>query len=95
VQSIENETAPPFLEQSIYADELSAESVMELQRLARRIWESALRRMFALADDRMKIDNNNALVDQTMRMRFGTYFYAEPASPVARNLPIKPTEDDQ
>ena len=42
----------PFLEQSLYADELSEESVMELQRLARRIWESALRRMFALANER-------------------------------------------
>ena len=44
----------PFLEQSLYADELSAESVMELHRLARRIWESALRRMFALANERSK-----------------------------------------
>jgi hypothetical protein len=95
VRAIQGEQAPAFLDQSIYADDLSAESVMELHRLGRRIWESALRRMYALADERLKIDRNNALVDQTMRMRFGTYFYAEPASPVAQSLPMKPTEDEQ
>lgn len=95
IRSIQNESTPPFLDQSIYADTLSAESVTELQRLSRRIWESALRRMYALADERIKIDRNNALVDQTMRMRFGAYFYAEPASPVAQSLPMKPTEDEQ
>jgi hypothetical protein len=51
--------------------------------------------MYALADERSKIDRNNALVDQTMRMRFGAYFYAEPSSPVVQSLPMKPTEDDQ
>jgi hypothetical protein len=95
VRSIQDEKAPPYLDQSIYADDLSHESVMELQRLGRRIWESALRRMYALADERSKIDRNNALVDQTMRMRFGAYFYAEPSSPVVQSLPMKPTEDDQ
>jgi len=95
VRAIQNEKAPLFLDQSIYADELSSESVLELQRLGRRIWESGLRRMYALADERIKIDRNNALVDQTMRMRFGTYFYAEPASPVAQSLPMSPTEDEQ
>ena len=95
VRSIESEKPPQFLEQSIYADELSVESVMELQRLGRRVWESALRRMYALADERLKIDRKNPLVEQTMRMRFGAYFYSEPASPVARTLPMKPTEDDQ
>ena len=95
VRAIQHDETPTFLDQSIYADELSPESVMEMQRLGRRIWESALRRMYALADERIKIDRNNALVDQTMRMRFGAYFYAEPASPVAQSLPMKPTEDDQ
>ncbi len=94
LRSIQSDVNPPFLDQSIYADTLSAESVMELQRLGRRIWESALRRMYALADERIRIDRDNALVDQSMRMRFGAYFYAEPASPVAQSLPLKPTEDE-
>lgn len=87
------EGAPgPFLEQSLYADELSAESVMELQRLARRIWESALRRMFALANERASIDEQGSPGSQVMRMRFGTYFYAEAANPLS-GPPDLPVED--
>jgi hypothetical protein len=85
----------PFLEQSIYADELSAESVMELQRLARRIWESALRRMFALANERAQIDEQGPPGSQTMRMRFGTYFYSEAATPLSgmQDLPLDNAKD--
>jgi hypothetical protein len=88
-------TPGPFLEQSIYADELSAESVMELQRLARRIWESALRRMFALANERAQIDEQGPPGSQTMRMRFGTYFYSEAATPLAamQDLPLENAKD--
>jgi hypothetical protein len=95
IRSIQSDHTPQFLEQSIYADELSEESIIELHRLARRIWESALRRMFALANERTAIDRNNALVDQTMRMRFGAYFYAETATPVAiqGDLAISPSKD--
>jgi hypothetical protein len=95
IRAIQTEATPAFLEQSIYADELSAESIVELHRLARRIWESALRRMFALANDRTAIDRNNALVEQTLRMRFGVYFYSETATPVATqgDLAIAATKD--
>ncbi len=51
--------------------------------------------MYALADERIKIDRKSPFVEQTMRMRFGAYFYSEPASPVVRTLSMKPTEDDQ
>jgi Family of unknown function (DUF6502) len=97
VRAIQTGTKPGFLEQSIYADELSEESVMELQRLGRRIWESALRRTYALASERSEIDRKSALVDQTMRMRFGVYFYAEPASPLAPrpDIPIESSKDEQ
>jgi hypothetical protein len=90
------EGAPgPFLEQSLYADELSAESVMELQRLARRIWESALRRMFALANERAQIDEQGSPGSQVMRMRFGTFFYSEAATPLSgpTDLPLDDTKD--
>jgi hypothetical protein len=85
----------PFLEQSLYADELSAESVMELQRLARRIWESALRRMFALANERARIDEQGSPGSQAMRMRFGTFFYSEAATPLSgpTDLPLEDTKD--
>jgi len=85
----------PFLEQSLYADELSAESVTELHRLARRIWESALRRMFALANERSQIDEQGGPGSQAMRMRFGTYFYSEAATPLSGSpdLPLEDTKD--
>jgi hypothetical protein len=79
----------PFLEQSVFADGLSAESVRELQELSRRIWESALRRMYALATDRIENDRSGD-GDRSMRMRFGVYFYSEPDSPLSRDgdLPV-------
>lgn len=85
----------PFLEQSLYADELSEESVKELHRLARRIWESALRRMFALANERAQIDEQGAPGSQAMRLRFGTFFYSEPATPLseAPDLPLEDAKD--
>ena len=84
----------PFLEQSVFADGLSEESVRELQELSRRIWESALRRMYALATDRLENDQRRG-DDQAMRMRFGVYFYSEPDSPLTRStdLPVADGKD--
>ena len=79
----------PFLEQSVFADGLSPESVRELQELSRRIWESALRRIYTLATDRIENDQRVG-GEQAMRMRFGVYFFSEPDSPLTRNgdLPV-------
>jgi hypothetical protein len=84
----------PFLEQSVFADGLTQESARELQELSRRIWESALRRIYALATDRIEHDRGT-VGDQAMRMRFGVYFYSEPDSPLARNgdLPLADGKD--
>jgi hypothetical protein len=86
----------PFLEQSVFADGLSQESVRELQELSRRIWESALRRIYALATDRIENDQRKG-GDQAMRMRFGVYFYSEPDTPLTRDgdLPIADGKDTQ
>ncbi len=95
LRAVELGSSGPFLEQSLYADELSDESVRELQRLARRIWESALRRMFALANERSRIDEHGPPGSQAMRMRFGAYFYSEAATPLTgpRDLPVEDTKD--
>lgn len=95
LRSVQKGLHGPFLEQSLYADELSAESVMELHRLARRIWESALRRMFALANERANIDEEGAPGSQAMRLRFGTFFYSEPSTPLSElpDLPLEDTKD--
>lgn len=92
LQAVRNGAHGPFLEQSLYADELSEESVKELHRLARRIWESALRRMFALANERARIDEQGAPGSQVMRLRFGTFFYSETSTPLSE-LPDLPLED--
>lgn len=92
LQAVRNGAPGPFLEQSLYADELSEESVKELHRLARRIWESALRRMFALANERARIDEQGAPGSQVMRLRFGTFFYSETSTPLSE-LPDLPLED--
>jgi hypothetical protein len=83
MKAIHAGTRSPFLEQSVFADGMSRESVRELHELARRIWESSLRRMYALATDRIEHDQR-AAGEQVMRMRFGVYFYAEPDSPLIR-----------
>lgn len=95
IRAIDANRTPEFLEQSIYADELSPESIKELEALARRIWETALRRMYALATERGDIDRKNNMIEQTMRMRFGAYFYAEPASPLENpDVPVDRSKDD-
>jgi hypothetical protein len=82
MKAIHKGARSPFLEQSVFADALGRESVRELHELARRIWESALRRMYALATDRLAHDQRTP-GDQVMRMRFGVYFFAEPDTPLA------------
>ena len=84
----------PFLEQSVFADGLSGSSVRELQELSRRIWESALRRIYALATERIESDQRRG-GEQAMRMRFGVYFYSETDSPLTRDsdLPIADGKD--
>jgi hypothetical protein len=95
LQAVQRGKPGEFLEQSLYADELSAESVIELHRLARRIWESALRRMFALANERARIDEQGAPGSQVMRMRFGTYFFSETSTPLSEpaDLPLEDSKD--
>lgn len=72
----------PFLEQSVCADALGPESINALHELARRILDSAVRRMDALAQEGVKHDQQPG--GQAMQMRFGMYFYAE------RELPLTP-----
>lgn len=84
----------PFLEHSVLADELDAESIRALQELSRRIWDSTLRRMANLATDSAARDKRQSGA-HAMRMRFGVYFYAEPESPLVSDseLPKADTKD--
>lgn len=80
--------APPKLEQSVFADGLSAESVDHLMAQARIAWQAAFETMVREATHRVEADARLEEADQH-RMRFGVYFYSEPqaqdAPPHARS----------
>jgi len=72
--------APKFLEQSIYADGLTPESIELLHQAARAAWASAFEAVVGQARERVAVDSKS---DGDRRMRFGVYFYSEPAAPPA------------
>ena len=69
-------SAPKFLEQSIYADGLTPESVEHLHQVARAAWAQAFDTMVTQARARVDLD---AKSDGALRMRYGTYFFSEPS----------------
>lgn len=69
--------APRYLEQSVFADGLGADSVAELHALAREAWQSAFEDMVKAARKRVAADDAVPPAEQ-QRMRFGVYFYSEP-----------------
>ena len=71
----------PHLEHSVSAEDLGPESIQALQELARRVLEPATRRISALSAECLEHDSQR-VGSQAMRMRFGMYFYSEPASPL-------------
>ncbi len=79
--------APRYLEQSVFADGLGAESVAQLHGLAREAWSDAFEMMVKQARKRVAADADVPAARQ-QRMRFGVYFYSEPTAPAPR--PGKP-----
>ena len=71
----------PHLEHSVAAENLSPESMQALQELARRVLESATRRISALTEECVERDSQHP-GSQALRMRLGMYFYSEPESPL-------------
>jgi hypothetical protein len=69
--------APPHLEQALFADELSSQSLQQLQPLVRTQWQQLLR---SLAPEVQKlIDDDQAHQRvQDQRLRVGLYAYNEP-----------------
>jgi hypothetical protein len=51
--------------------------------------------MFALANERTRIDERGSPGTQLMRMRFGAYFYSERANPLSSepDLPVEDSKD--
>jgi hypothetical protein len=76
--------APRFLEQSIHADGLTQESVDLLHAAARQAWAAAFESVLGRARERVDHDKKT---DGELRVRFGTYFFSEPAPPSASESP--------
>jgi len=69
--------APRYLEQSVFADGLGADSVEWLHEMAREAWQRAFEDMVKAA--RQRVARDGALPEnEQQRMRFGIYFYSEP-----------------
>ncbi|MDH0032591.1 MULTISPECIES: hypothetical protein [unclassified Acinetobacter] len=64
-----------FLEQAIFADELSQESVEKLNQLSADLWNLMSKAVISAAIDYCKNDENSA--DATKRFRLGVYQYDE------------------
>jgi hypothetical protein len=64
---------PPMLEQSVYANGLTPESIVALNALARQIWSSAFREFARKATVLDRQDKGQPGADQ--RIRFGMYCY--------------------
>ncbi|GAC1604145.1 MAG: DUF6502 family protein [Ramlibacter sp.] len=74
--NLEAADAARFLEQSVFAQSLSAESAAELGDVARELWGQAFERMVAEATARVARDK--AGTGPRHRMRFGAFFYSDP-----------------
>ncbi|MEP7300275.1 MAG: DUF6502 family protein [Caldimonas sp.] len=84
--------APRLLEQSIYADGMTPESIDILHTAARAAWAHAFEAVVTRARERV---DHDAAGDGDMRMRFGVYFFSEPvvdpAAPPPQPAPPKRT----
>ncbi len=67
-----------FLEQSIFVDQLTAESVARLSKVSNQAWRNAFKSVMQEAQARFDEDALKARPeDRTHRARFGAYFYSE------------------
>jgi hypothetical protein len=71
---------PPFLEHAVFADAISDRSAAELQTLARRLWTATVNRMVEAATRFVAQDADLPQEKRASRVRFGAFFYSEPAA---------------
>ena len=66
-----------YLEQSVFVDELTADSAHHLHVVSARAWRQAFRTVMREAQARYDHDQKNATAKERVhRARFGAYFYA-------------------
>ena len=66
-----------FLEQAVFVDQVSAESVLALQQTAKQAWKQAFHQVMQQAQDRFDGDALLPEPQRDHRARFGVYFYSE------------------
>lgn len=72
--------SPAWLEQAVFADGLSIESLAEVDAQARRLWQQAMRALVPLLRERIGVD---AAGPRDRRVRVGMYVYGAPAPAAA------------
>ena len=66
-----------FLEQSVYVDQISPESVVLIQKAAQLAWRQAFKTVMRASQTRFEHDaENTAPQMRNQRARFGIYFYS-------------------
>ena len=83
---------PPFVEQSVFADELSAESVSIAGDRARALWTKVLK---SIAPELQRLEDADRAAGRVgdHRIRIGLYCYAQPVVPTPGAAPSTPGED--
>ena len=84
----------PHLEYALWADELSAASVVELQQLAQQQWLAAMKSLRNLAEERSETDRATAAPDELHRFRFGVYVYHAPGYEPLAGAPEAAAQDN-
>ncbi len=74
IANLQPDQAPAFLEANLNGDHFSAESVHELQNMARQWWTQALQQ---IGERAVHLNEQDEKQGATQRMRFGVYFFAE------------------
>jgi Family of unknown function (DUF6502) len=67
-----------FLEQAVFVDQLSDESVLHLHKLSGQLWRQALKTVMQEAQTRFDADAKLPPEQHLHRARLGVYFYSEP-----------------
>lgn len=73
--NLDAEDSRRFLEQSVFAESLTAESARHLGELARGIWAGAFERMVTQAT--VRVAEDKGMPDAGHRIRFGVFFYSD------------------
>jgi hypothetical protein len=66
-----------FLEQAVFVDEISEDSVRQLSQAGVAAWKKAMREVMGSAQERFDADRALPAETRRQRARFGVYFYSE------------------